>query len=463
MMQIFRSLSIGWRVNAVRTIHCLPCLFRSLRLSSSIANYVAELEARDLVFSSYPSNLYSKFATELNSLPPVIYAGFDPTSESLHIGNLLVILNLLRSARFGILPIAVVGGATAAVGDPSGRSSERKVQAKDVILHNTRLLIAQLKRIARNLLVDDFVVVDNNTWFKEMSVVDYLRNCKRLHIGEMLRTGAVKSRLSDQCGGISFTEFSYQTMQAIDWFMLLEKYDCRFQIGGSDQLGHLNIGAHYIKRICGGKFAAGICLPLVTDNAGKKLGKSQDGDHIWLSADLTSPFHFYQFFRQLHDDVAELLYKRYSLDPWEDVVIKVDEHRSNLGKWVVQDALAHELTRIVHGKEGLDIAQRCSRILFEASMSEVKLLSRAELLRLFTNTIKIARDEVRTFGDLADRTKSGKIKGSILMGEGAFKVNGEKVINSAEPLVLQRICLPETQDLTLICWGKRKFSLVQWI
>ncbi|KAE9416529.1 hypothetical protein Angca_008947, partial [Angiostrongylus cantonensis] len=431
--------------------------------SSSIATYVAELKTRGLVRSSYPSSLDTEFSAELNSLPPVVYAGFDPTSESLHIGNLLVFLNLLRSRQFGVRPIAIVGGATAAVGDPSGRSTERKTEARDVLLRNTQLITTQLKSIAGNVLDDDLTVIDNNTWFKEMSMVDYLRNCKQLRIGEMLRVGAVKSRLADECGGISFTEFSYQTMQAFDWTMLLRKYNCRFQIGGSDQLGHLDIGAHYIKRTCGGTFAAGVCLPLVTDRAGNKLGKSIGEGQVWLNADLTSPFHFYQFLRQLHDDEAELMYKYYSLNQWEYVLAKIEEHRSNLGKWIVQDALAKELTKIVHGEKGLNIAQRCSRALFQGSMPDVKSFSRAELLDLFGNTIKVVRTDVKTMGDLADRTRSDNIKGSALMVQGAFKVNGEKTLNSEEPLVIESICLPEASDLTLICWGKRKFFLVQWI
>ncbi|KAK6009768.1 tyrosine--tRNA ligase, partial [Ostertagia ostertagi] len=307
------------------------------------------------------------------ALPPAVYAGFDPTAQSLHIGNLLIVVNLLRSAQFGVRPIAIVGGATAAIGDPSGRSTEREAQDKDQLVENTEAITVQLKNIACNVLKEEITVVDNNEWFKEMSMVDYLRNCKQLRVGEMLRMGAIKARLEDS--GISFTEFSYQTMQAYDWAMMVKKYDCRFQIGGSDQLGHLDIGAHYIKRTCEGTFAAGVCLPLVTDSAGNKLGKSEGGGDVWLSAELTSPFHFYQFLRQLHDTEAEQMYKQYSLAPWEDVLQKVDEHRSNLGKWIAQDALATELTQVVHGDEGLRTAQRCSRALFQGYFYNSKFVS----------------------------------------------------------------------------------------
>uniref|UniRef100_A0A7I5EBL1 Tyrosine--tRNA ligase n=1 Tax=Haemonchus contortus TaxID=6289 RepID=A0A7I5EBL1_HAECO len=429
--------------------------------SSAIADYFMELKTRGLVRLCYPSNLESDFSAELKALPPVVYAGFDPTARSLHIGNLLIVVNLLRSAQFGVRPIAIVGGATAAIGDPSGRADERETQEKEQLMENSKSIIDQLKNISSNVLKEEITVVDNNEWFGNMPMVDYLRSCKQLRVGEMLRMRAVKARLEDS--GISFTEFSYQTMQAYDWAVMLKRYDCRFQIGGSDQLGHLDIGAHYIKRTCGGKFAAGVCLPLVTDGAGNKLGKSVGGGDVWLSAELTSPFHFYQFLRQLHDTEAEQMYKQYSLAPWDDVMLKVENHRANLGKWVVQDALATELTQIVHGDEGLRTAQRCSRALFQGSMEDVRSLSRAELISLFGNTVKVARSEVETLGDLADRTRSDSIKGSILMTKGAFKINGEKAVDNTAPLVLERIVLPEAPDLTLICWGKRKFQLVQWV
>ncbi|VDO68136.1 unnamed protein product [Heligmosomoides polygyrus] len=360
----------------------------------------------------------------------MIYAGFDPTAESLHIGNLLIVVNLLRSAQFGVRPIAVVGGATAAVGDPSGRSTEREEQDKDSLMKNTKAIKDQT--------------------IHSMSMVDYLRSCKQFRVGEMLRMGAVKAHLSEQGGGISFTEFSYQTMQAYDWAMLLKKYDCRFQIGGSDQLGHLDVGAHYIKRTTG-TFAAGVCLPLVTDSAGNKLGKSVGGGEVWLSAKLTSPFHFYQFLRQLHDTEAEHMYRQYSLARWEDVQAVIEKHRSNLGKWIVQEALAVELTRVVHGEEGLETAQRCSRALFQGSMSDVKSLSREELLSLFGNTVKVPRNDIQTMGDLADRTRSDNVKGSTLMTKGAFKVNGEKVRFFSDQIVSISRFLPcNLSDLPFI-------------
>ncbi|KHJ85404.1 tyrosine--tRNA ligase domain protein, partial [Oesophagostomum dentatum] len=236
----------------------------------------------------------------------------------------------------------------------------------------------------------------------------------------------------------------------------------RFQIGGSDQLGHLDLGAHFIKRTCEGKFVAGVCLPLVTDSAGNKLGKSTEGG-VWLSSDMTSPFHFYQFFRQLHDSEAELLYRYYSLAPWQEVVDKLKQHRENLGKWVAQEALAEELTKVVHGGEGLSTAQRCSKALFQGSMEDIHSLGKKELHLLFGNTIKVPRHDVKTMGDLADFTRNDKIKGSVLMTKGAFKVNGDKVVDSAQSINFENIRLRGAPDLTLICWGKRKFHLVEWI
>ncbi|PIO77530.1 hypothetical protein TELCIR_00345 [Teladorsagia circumcincta] len=157
------------------------------------------------------------------------------------------------------------------------------------------------------------------------------------------------------------------------------------------------------------------------------------------------------------------MYKQYSLAPWEVVLQKIKEHRSNLGKWIAQDALATELTQIVHGDEGLRTAQRCSRALFQGSMEDVHSLNKSELMSLFGTTVKVVRSEVETVGDLADRTRADNVKGSVLMTKGAFKINGEKVIDNTVPLDFKRIGLTEAQDLTLVCWGKRKFQLVQWV
>uniref|UniRef100_A0AC34RHT4 Tyrosine--tRNA ligase n=1 Tax=Panagrolaimus sp. JU765 TaxID=591449 RepID=A0AC34RHT4_9BILA len=265
-------------------------------------------------------------------------------------------------------------------------------------------------------------------WYKNMSMIDFLRLSRKFRVGHMLRLGHIKNRMKDDSdAGISFTEFSYQVLQSYDWKVLAEKYNCFFQLGGSDQLGHLDIGAHYLKNVLK-KSGAGICLPLITDAFGNKLGKSSasKGDAIWLNPDLTSPFAFYQYFRQLHDDSAEKFLPYFSLKPLEEVEGTLQTHRQNLGKWIAQTALADELTELVHGKDGLKLAKQCSNVLFNGSIEDLKLLDLETVTSLFgeASIFKLKRANVTTFGQLAEKTRKDKVKGSVLMTKGAFKVNG---------------------------------------
>uniref|UniRef100_A0A1I7TDZ5 Tyrosine--tRNA ligase n=1 Tax=Caenorhabditis tropicalis TaxID=1561998 RepID=A0A1I7TDZ5_9PELO len=275
----------------------------------SFVDYIKDLDKRKPLQHSYPADLVAKHHDQLNQLPPYVYAGFDPTAKSLHIGNLLILINLIRSQQFGLHPIALIGEFTASIGDPSGKKTERDLLATEVIAQNARNIHEQITRIFFNVSNNNpATIVNNNEWLGKVSLRDFLRECKSMQIGKMLRMKTIKNRLED---GISYTEFSYQTMQAYDWYTLSEKFGCRFQLGGYDQLGHLDFGAHYIKKRAydqNRQFAAGVCFPILTDSAGNKLGKSEGGGALWLDSQMTSPFHFYQYFAQLHDDKAEELF-----------------------------------------------------------------------------------------------------------------------------------------------------------
>ncbi|CAI4222116.1 unnamed protein product [Auanema sp. JU1783] len=428
----------------------------------SVSKYIKELYRRNLVANCYPSKILEEHEEKIIKLPACVYAGFDPTADSLHLGNLLVLLNLLRASQFGVKPIAIVGGATALIGDPSGRDTERDEAKIEEVFEQSKSIEQQLYKISCNAPTVNAIplrVMNNYEWFKDFSMIDYLRSCKSHRLGEMLRMGAIKNRMTDN-SGISFTEFSYQTMQAYDWYHLSKKEDCLFQIGGSDQLGHLDLGAHYINRNSN-RFAAGICLPLLIDSSGKKLGKSA-GAPIWLSPSRTSPFHFFQYFKQLHDTDAEKLFLQFSLLPYEEMITIVEKHNENLGKWIVQEALAKEMTVVVHGKEGLERALSCTRALFEGDIGEILMLEHNELLNIFGNTTKISVS-LKNMGQLACATRSDKQKGDILMTRGAFKVNGKKFIEPDHIIDFRSLILPKTNNLSLVCWGKRKFQLVEWI
>ncbi|CAJ0579576.1 unnamed protein product, partial [Mesorhabditis spiculigera] len=437
-------------------------------LRKPLVNYLKELHRRNLISASFPGGILDeKYTTVLGNLPPVLYAGFDPTADSLHIGNLLVLNNLLRAAQFGCTVKVLVGGATAAVGDPSGRTSERTEMAKERIRSHANSIIGLLDGICSNFAESQpgssrIEILDNAQWFGQMNAIDYLRVCREFRVGAMLRTGAVKARMEGDVDndGISFTEFSYQTLQAIDWLQLVERYKCHFQIGGSDQLGHLDLGAHFVKKRTG-RFTGGITMPLVTDAAGNKLGKST-GASVWLSDKRTSAFHFYQFWRQLPDNDVERLFPMFTLKNYDELVAILDEHRGKLGQWHAQSRLAQEMTTLVHGNAGLEKAEACSRALYQGDINTLETLSRDDILRLFGTTTRLNRDSVGSFAELAFKTRTDNKPAHNLMKTGAFKVNGVRKTEPEEKIKFETILLKGTDDLTLICWGKRKFQIVQW-
>ncbi|MFH4979500.1 hypothetical protein AB6A40_006209 [Gnathostoma spinigerum] len=452
-------------------------LYRSTLLSalksddkcSSLRDFCVDLERRGLVSQTHPPNLAPKWE-QLRDLPNVLYAGFDPTSDSLHVGNLVIFLNLLRSVQFGCTPIALIGGATALVGDPSGRNSERESMAKEVVANNRLKIERQLEEIAVNFCslygIHNFklTIVDNSAWYDEMRMIDFLRISKSFRVGEMLRMGAIKSRMLNS-GGISHCEFSYQILQSYDWYQLSQQRDCHFQIGGNDQLGHIDVGHCYIRKMSG-KFAAGVCLPIVTDRFGNKLGKStlDASKDVWLSPQKTSPFAFYQFFRQKPDDEIHSLFRFLSVRPLAEVDETLKLHSSNLGKWIAQEALADELTYLVHGESGLHSAKECSKVLFHGDVDYLKQLSVTEIEDLFgaPSCIRIGKDELTTFGQLADRTRGDKISGSVLMSKGAFYLNGQRYTDPQMRIDLKCIYLFD-KPITVVRWGKRKYKLVRWM
>lgn len=403
----------------------------------------------------------------LAQLPNVLYSGFDPTADSFHLGNLLIINSLFRSSMFGCDPIALIGGYTALYGDPSGRTSERDALSSEKIDENAESLRRQLTALWENVqqtypTSGQLRIVNNKDWLEKMSGDEFRQMYARFRVGEMLRLGPVKARMA-QNDGISFTEFMYQIFQSHDWYVLSEKYGCCFQIGGSDQLGHLDSGYNYLRKRAD-RYSAGLCLPLLTDEFGNKIGKSTTSDAIavWLDPQRTSPFALYQFCKQLHDNTAERFYRYFSLRPTEQVEAVIDDHKQNLGRWIAQTALADELTRVVHGEAGLVVSQRCTRILFHGSIEDFNSVDNATIEQLFdvTSTWSLKRDACRTVGELADATRSDKNKGSKLMTTGAFKVNGKKYTDPSAHLAWEEITLKGRYSL--ICWGKRKFSLVIW-
>ncbi|CAJ0928681.1 unnamed protein product, partial [Mesorhabditis belari] len=442
---------------------------KTITNATPLVQYLLDLNARKLLAGSFPGRILEdkNHFTALSSLPSVLYAGFDPTAKSLHIGNLLVINNLLRSTKFGCKALMLVGEATASVGDPSGRAKERPMADQNITRDQAGFISTTLSKIADNCMVlskspGSISLHNNAEWLTKMNAIDFLRKCKPFRVGAMLRTGAVKSRMEGEIDndGISFTEFSYQTLQSIDWLHLTERHDCFFQIGGSDQLGHLDLGAHYIRKQTG-KFAAGITLPLITDASGNKLGKST-GASVWLSDQMTTAFHFYQFWKQLPDVDAERLLPMFTLKSMPEAEVVLKEHKEKLGKWIAQEALANEMTMLVHGQEGLDKALACSRALFQNSTSDLHSLTQNEILALFGESLKIQKERAKTIGEFAAQTRNDGKPTENLVKSGAFKVNGVRRGDPEEKIDHGSLILGKTKNLTLICWGKRKFQLIEW-
>jgi len=318
--------------------------------------------------------------------PPAVYLGIDPTSDGLHVGHLVGVLALKQFQQKGWKPIAVVGGATGLIGDPSGRDTERQLLDESAVRSNIMGLQKDLARVL------DFqqpssgagpqAILENNLdWFQNMSALDLLRDVgKHFRIATMLGRESVKSRLGRGDEGMSFTEFSYQLLQGYDFLHLYRKHNCRVQIGGSDQWGNIVSGVDLIRRVESKTDALGLTVPLLTTKSGQKLGKSS-GNAVWLNPEKTSDYLFYQYFIRTEDsDVEDLLLKLTDLDEAEIVQVMSD-HRAEPFKRGAQKVLAREVMTLIRGKERLSSAITASQVLFGGSLGEVDSTTLIELAR----------------------------------------------------------------------------------
>ena len=304
------------------------------------------------------------------------YLGTDPTADSLHVGNLASLMLLVYLQRDGHQPIALVGGATGMVGDPSGRSEERSLLDEETLQHNLRGIEKALRKILDFERQENPARIENNyDWFKGMGALEFLRNVgKHLTINYMLAKDSVKSRIET---GLSFTEFSYQLIQGYDFYHLYKNANVKLQMGGSDQWGNITAGTELIRRMAGGEAFAFTC-PLITKADGSKFGKSADGN-VWLDAERTSPYRFYQFWMNASDEDAETFIKRFTLLDLETIEVLVAEHRQAPHLRVLQSRLAEEVTVMIHGRENYSQAVEASNILFRGSREELGSLDQSQL------------------------------------------------------------------------------------
>lgn len=308
-----------------------------------------------------------------------LYCGFDPTADSLHIGSLVPLLTLRRFQLAGHKPIALVGGATGLIGDPSFKSQERKLNTVETVTGWVEKLRTQISRFVNfSEGANAALIVNNLDWVGQMSVLDFLRQVgKHFSINNMIQKESVKQRLEREGAGISFTEFTYMLLQSYDFAELYQQYNCTLQIGGSDQWGNITGGTDLTRRLHGGQ-VFGLTLPLVTKADGTKFGKTESGT-VWLDAAKTSPYAFYQFWLNTADaDVYKFL-RYFTFLSVADIAQIEAADKANTGRPEAQRILAEEVTRVVHGELGLSAARRISEALFSGSISA---LSREDLLQL---------------------------------------------------------------------------------
>ena len=311
------------------------------------------------------------FPEELQAKPVTVYAGFDPTADSLHVGNLVPLLGLRRFQLFGHHPIAVAGGATGYIGDPSGKTQERQLLTSEALSTN----IAKVKQQLRRLLDFDSAsnparLLDNAQWTAPVSYLDFLRDIgKHFSVNQMVAKESVRARMEDREAGISYTEFSYMLLQAFDFYVLCRDYHCELQIGGSDQWGNITAGIDLCRKKLG-RAVYGLTLPLITNADGTKFGKTEAGA-VWLDAGRTSVYKFYQFWIRTHDR-AVIRYLRYFTFLSQDEIAALErQHTENPGARAAHRALAGAVTDLVHGPSATAEAVRASEILFGGDLAGI--------------------------------------------------------------------------------------------
>lgn len=391
---------------------------------------IEELQWRGMIHDMMPGT-----DEQLNKEMTTGYVGFDPTADSLHIGNLVPVMLLVHLQRAGHKPVALVGGATGLVGDPSGKSAERPLLDIETLNHN---LNSQKKQLEKFLKFDDSEnsaqIVNNYDWFKDIGFLEFIRDVgKHITVNYMMSKDSVKNRLE---GGMSFTEFTYQLVQGYDFYHLYENLNCKIQMGGSDQWGNIVTGTELIRRKAQGE-AFAMTAPLIKKADGTKFGKSEGGN-VWLDAEKTSPYKFYQYWLNTSDEDAANFIKVFTLLPKEEIEALEKEHAEAPHLRTLQKALAEDVTRRVHSEEDLQTAIKASNILFGKSTTEdLASLNESTLLSVFEGVpqVEVSKadvDSTENYIDLLSEVTQGVIFSSkgearrMLQG-GGVSINKNKI------------------------------------
>ncbi len=400
-------------------------------------NFIEELHWRGMIQDIMPE-------TEQHIMEGLraAYVGFDPTADSLHIGHLVGVMMLRHFQNCGHKPYALVGGATGMIGDPSGKSAERNLLTEEVLAHNIKGIQKQLAKFLdfESEAPNRAELVNNYDWMKEFSFLSFIRDIgKHITVNYMMAKDSVKKRFdpNENTDGMSFTEFSYQLLQGYDFLHLYREKGLTLQIGGSDQWGNITTGTELIRRIAGGKAYALTC-PLITKADGTKFGKSEGGN-VWLDAEKTSPYKFYQYWINVSDEDAQRYIKIFTMLSREEIEQLISEHQAAPHLRVLQNKLAEELTTLVHGREELQKAQKASQILFGNSTSDdLRQLDAKTFLEVFDGVpqAEVTRADIAAGLDMiaALSAKTGFIASNSearrSLKEKSIAVNKEKVEES---------------------------------
>ena len=363
-------------------------------------NFVEELRWRGMIQDIMPGT-----EEKLMEGPQAAYVGIDPTADSLHIGHLVSVMILKHFQKCGHKPFALVGGATGMIGDPSMKSSERNLLDEETLRHNVECIKAQLGRFLdfESDAPNKAELVNNYDWMKDYTFINFIRDIgKHITVNYMMAKDSVKKRLAtDSREGMSFTEFSYQLLQGYDYLWLYKNKGCVLQLGGSDQWGNITTGSELIRRILG-KEAFALTCPLITKSDGTKFGKTEKGN-VWLSAEYTSPYTFYQFWLNVSDIDAERYIKIFTMLPREVIEEAIAEHREDPGQRRLQKLLAKEITVMVHGEAEYEKALDASNILFGKSTREaLQKLDEKTFLAVFDGVPQFALPKDKLSANILD-------------------------------------------------------------
>ncbi|MBO5052819.1 MAG: tyrosine--tRNA ligase [Muribaculaceae bacterium] len=427
-------------------------------------DFIKELTWRGMIHSMMPG-----VEDQLNKEMTTAYLGIDPTADSLHIGHLVGVMMLKHLQRAGHRPIALVGGATGMIGDPSMKSQERKLIDEQTLRHNQEAIKRQLAKFL------DFdsdapnaaIMVNNYDWMKDFSFLGFIRDIgKHITVNYMMAKDSVKKRLSGESReGMSFTEFSYQLLQGYDFLHLYQDKGCRLQLGGSDQWGNMTTGTELIRRITGEENVFAITCPLITKADGGKFGKTESGN-VWLDPRYTSPYKFYQFWLNVSDTDAEKYIKIFTTLSEEEIKELVALQAQDPGQRPLQKRLAKEITTMVHSAEDYEAAVEASQILFSNKASETlhkidedTLLAVFEGVPQFEVDRQLIADGVKLADLLTDHAKVFPSKGELrkLAQQGGFSVNKEKVSDAYAPVSTDMLL---NDKYILVQKGKKNYFLI---